>query len=162
MLLGMGTDSTALTSLHPRAVADPAAHVPPPAGRCFRCRQVADKVAGFPSDHPAVSFFSVDLEECEELGELLDVATLPTFVLLAGGTEVHRLAGVPQLRPARALAQAIRQHLLAAGPGGDGQAQARPLAAAGRAAAAAADAAGGCRNGGRALQADQPAAGHQL
>ncbi|KAL4424732.1 hypothetical protein ABPG77_000075 [Micractinium sp. CCAP 211/92] len=79
---------------------------------CFRCRQVADKVAGFPADYADVKFYTVDLEECEELGELLDIHTLPTFVLLRGGAEVARLEGAPQQRPARRLAQAIRQHLL--------------------------------------------------
>lgn len=159
---------------------------PPPAARpahptsfcrCFRCRQVADKVSGFPSDYADVKFLSVDLQECEvsgkgqgwrdgqgrhrgarcpavlhccfrrpaptwhhlslittlplpantvnailqDLGELLDVRTLPTFLLLRHGAEVARLEGVPQQRPARALAQAIRQHLLpqaGAEPGG--------------------------------------------
>ena len=118
-------------------------------------------MAGFPADYAGVSFFSVDLGECEvrltappalhppagmlpsthlvsrcankpitwiachadlhctlilcypqELGELLDVRTLPTFLLLRRGAEAARLEGVPQQRPARALAQAIRQHLL--------------------------------------------------
>lgn len=79
---------------------------------CFRCRQVFEKVAGFPADHASINFYSVDLEECEELGELLDIRTLPTFVLLRDGAEVARLEGAPQQRPARRLAQAIRQHLL--------------------------------------------------
>ncbi len=48
----------------------------------------------------------------QELGELLNIATLPTFVLVRGGAEVHRVEGVPQQRPARKLAQAIKQHLL--------------------------------------------------
>lgn len=48
----------------------------------------------------------------QELGELLDIKTLPTFVLLRAGAEAARLEGVPQQRPARKLAQAIRQHLL--------------------------------------------------
>lgn len=79
---------------------------------CFRCRQVVDKVAGLPADYVGVRFYSVNLEDCEELGELLDIRTLPTFLLVRGGTEVARLEGAPQHRPARRVAQAIRQHLL--------------------------------------------------
>jgi hypothetical protein len=48
----------------------------------------------------------------QELGELLDIRTLPTFVLLRQGAEAARLEGAPQQRPARRLAQAIREHLL--------------------------------------------------
>ncbi|KAL4854805.1 Thioredoxin [Chlorella vulgaris] len=92
---------------------------------CFRCKQVAEKIANFPADWPDISFLAVDLEECEQLGELLGIATLPTFALFAHGVEVARLEGVPQQRPARAVAQAIRQHLLgrsasSAGRGGGG------------------------------------------
>lgn len=43
---------------------------------------------------------------------MLDIRTLPTFLLLKGGAEVARLEGVPQQRPARRLAQAIREHLV--------------------------------------------------
>ncbi|KAL4422560.1 hypothetical protein ABPG75_008757 [Micractinium tetrahymenae] len=85
---------------------------------CFRCRQVAEKVAGFPAHYAGVRFYSVNLEECEELGELLAINILPTFVLLRGGAEVARLEGAPQQRPARRLAQAIRQHLLGEAPAG--------------------------------------------
>lgn len=52
----------------------------------------------------------------QELGELLGVTTLPTFLLLRSGEEVHRVEGVPQQRPARRLAQAVRQHLLGEEP----------------------------------------------
>lgn len=52
------------------------------------------------------------LVPAQELGELLSIGTLPTFVLIKGGAEVHRVEGAPQQRPARKLAQAIRQHLL--------------------------------------------------
>lgn len=48
----------------------------------------------------------------QELGELLDIHTLPTFSLVKGGVEVHRVEGVPQQRPARALSLALRKHLL--------------------------------------------------
>jgi hypothetical protein len=48
------------------------------------------------------------------LGDALSIGTLPTFLLLREGREVHRLEGVPQTRPARALAQALRAHLLPA------------------------------------------------
>ena len=41
-----------------------------------------------------------------------DVATLPTFKLFRGGYEVARVEGLPQKRPARKLAMAVRQHLL--------------------------------------------------
>jgi hypothetical protein len=81
---------------------------------------VADKVAGFPADFPGLRSFAVDLQEVEEIGELLGITALPTFVLLRGGAEAARLAGVPQQRPARALAQAVRQHLQAGGGGGGG------------------------------------------
>lgn len=70
---------------------------------------------GFPADFPAVHFFSVDLQECEELGVLLDIATLPTFLLFLRGQQVDKVAGVPQQRPARVLAHAVRQLLAAAG-----------------------------------------------
>lgn len=49
----------------------------------------------------------------QELGELLDIATLPTFLLFCDGVEIHRVEGVPQQRPARTVAQAVRSHLLA-------------------------------------------------
>lgn len=74
----------------------------------------------------------------QELGDLLDIRTLPTFLLLRDGVEASRLEGVPQQRPARALAQAIRQHLLG---------QPGESAAGGVVAAAAARAAG--RGGGK-------------
>ena len=48
----------------------------------------------------------------QEVGELLDISTLPTFVFIKHGVEVHRQEGVPQQRPARKVAQALRQHLL--------------------------------------------------
>ena len=66
-----------------RLVAAAAATAPPPtcplacpAGpcRCFRCKQVAEKLAGFPSDYgQQVSFYIVDLGECE-VGAAADCA----------------------------------------------------------------------------------------
>lgn len=38
---------------------------PPPAHRCFRCKQVEERVQGFPPDFPQVAFLKVDLEETE-------------------------------------------------------------------------------------------------
>ena len=66
--------------------------------------------------------FETALALKQELGELLEVRTLPTFVLLKAGAEVHRLEGAPQQRPARKLALALRTHLLGeeSGSGGSG------------------------------------------
>lgn len=33
--------------------------------RCFRCKQVAEKVAGFPADYAQLKFYSIDLQDCE-------------------------------------------------------------------------------------------------
>lgn len=30
---------------------------------CFRCKQVVEKIVGFPSDYPQISFSTVDVEE---------------------------------------------------------------------------------------------------
>jgi uncharacterized protein YigA (DUF484 family) len=60
----------------------------------------------------SAAYHALVLRRLQELGELLDIATLPTLLLLKGGEEVHRLAGVPQQRPSRALSLAIRRHLL--------------------------------------------------
>lgn len=47
------------------------------------------------------------------MGEILNtIHTLPTFLYFKQGKEVHRVEGVPQKRPARAVAQAMRHHLL--------------------------------------------------
>ena len=37
----------------------------PPWSRCFRCKQVAPKLAGFPQDFSAVHFRCIDLEHNE-------------------------------------------------------------------------------------------------
>eukprot|EP00887_Chlorella_sp_A99_P000359 scaffold13.g359.t1 len=82
---------------------------------CFRCKALGEKIAGFPRDFEDVAFAQVDLDQTEarkgELGEVLDIKTLPTFILLKDGVEVHRVEGVLQQRPARALSLAVRRHL---------------------------------------------------
>jgi hypothetical protein len=49
----------------------------------------------------------------QEVGDELNISTLPTFILYLHGKEVHRIEGVPQHRPARVLAKVISQFLLA-------------------------------------------------
>ncbi|KAL4530791.1 hypothetical protein Ndes2526B_g09228 [Nannochloris sp. 'desiccata'] len=80
---------------------------------CFRCKTLAPKFSGFPADFPSINFYSLDLDEVEEVGDELIISTLPTFILYLHGKEVHRIEGVPQQRPARLLAKAISQFLLA-------------------------------------------------
>ena len=90
---------------------------------CFRCQQVKPKIADFPYDFPAVRFFSVDVEAVDiDLirGNISEISVLPTFILFHNGLEVHRLEGVPQHRPARELARALRAHLSLASSGGRG------------------------------------------
>jgi hypothetical protein len=83
--------------------------------RCFRCKQVEPRIATLPGpDFPGVCFARVDLDEVPELGDVLDIAALPSFVLYKAGAEAARVAGVQQRRPARTVAQAIRVHLLGA------------------------------------------------
>lgn len=115
--------------------------------RCFRCKQVEEKINALPSNFPAVKLLKINIEDTEvescpscprqaefdlrdrywllrkqrlqinsfliqDIASILEISTLPTFVLIKNGVEVHRVEGALQQRPARMVAQAIQKHLL--------------------------------------------------
>lgn len=79
---------------------------------CFRCKQVEEKINALPSNFPAVKLLKINIEDTEDIASILEISTLPTFVLIKNGVEVHRVEGALQQRPARMVAQAIQKHLL--------------------------------------------------
>lgn len=76
-----------------------------------RCRGASDMRSSQPPRSPPAT---PPRPPPQDLGDQLNVSTLPTIVLYRAGAEVDRLEGVPQQRPARALALALKTHFPAA------------------------------------------------
>ena len=63
---------------------------------CGPCQSIAPAFAALAAEHAERALFvKVDVDECSEVAERFDVASMPTFVLLApgGGDELARVAG---------------------------------------------------------------------
>eukprot|EP00877_Chromochloris_zofingiensis_P006974 jgi/Chrzof1/252/Cz01g08250.t1 len=57
--------------------------------------------------YPQVQFCKVDVDDVLELADSFSTSTIPTWVLIRNGSEVHRVEGLSHKRPARPISQAI-------------------------------------------------------
>lgn len=80
-------------------------------GSCFRCKQVEPKVEGFPEEYRSdgIGFYSIDVESVDD-AEVLpqDVCVIPMFLVYNQGV-LRESVRVPQKRPARSVAQALKR-----------------------------------------------------
>ncbi|WPT11220.1 hypothetical protein PSENEW3n2_00000659 [Picochlorum sp. SENEW3] len=82
---------------------------------CFctgkRCKQVEPKVEGFPEEYRSdgIGFYSIDVESVDD-AEVLpqDVCVIPMFLVYNQGV-LRESVSVPQKRPARSVAQALKR-----------------------------------------------------
>lgn len=79
---------------------------------CAFCRLFEPKYSEFRRFYPQVNYFTLDVDTVENVEELKSIHTLPSLLLYENGVMVHIVEGLPQKRPGRKLASAIRQYLL--------------------------------------------------
>lgn len=85
-------------------------------GSCFRCKQVEPKVEGFPEEYRSdgIGFYLIDVESVDD-AEVLpsEVCVIPMFLIFDRGV-LRESVCVPQKRPARSVAQALKRvfHLM--------------------------------------------------
>ena len=80
---------------------------------CAPCARFAPKFTALAREFDDVAFATVDVDaRAEDALEAFHIETVPTCVLVRDGREVCRVVGVAHHRPARAIARAIKEHLL--------------------------------------------------
>ncbi|DBA74243.1 hypothetical protein WJX77_011558 [Trebouxia sp. C0004] len=79
---------------------------------CAFCRLFEPKYAEFRRFYPQVKYFKLDVDIVEGVDELKSIHTLPSLLLYEDGVLVHIVEDLPQKRPGKKLAAAIRQYLL--------------------------------------------------
>ena len=80
---------------------------------CAPCVRFHPKYMDMSAAFPDVAFVSVDIDT---LGDAflarIQIETVPSFLFFRDGKEISRLVGVAHKRPGKAIAAAIREHLL--------------------------------------------------
>ena len=83
---------------------------------CAPCKRVKPALERLAREVLVPSGVALLLADADAVGDealdALNVATVPTFILIKNGTEVARVVGVSHKRPGKALAAAVREHLL--------------------------------------------------
>ena len=60
---------------------------------CGPCKRIAPAFEELAKKFPTLSFLKVDVDESEEIASKYTIESLPTFVFLKNGVEVHRIEG---------------------------------------------------------------------
>ncbi len=60
---------------------------------CGPCQRVGPIYAGLEHTFPSITFLKVDVDDAEELSAAYSIQSLPTFVFLRNGVEIHRIEG---------------------------------------------------------------------
>ncbi|KAL0055091.1 hypothetical protein WJX82_006902 [Trebouxia sp. C0006] len=79
---------------------------------CAFCRLFEPKYGELRRFYPQVEYFKLDVDIVEGVDELKSIHTLPSLLLYEDGALVHIVEDLPQKRPGKKLAAAIRQYLL--------------------------------------------------
>jgi len=80
---------------------------------CFLCKLLKPKIQGLPSSFQDVSFITIDLDQADDAlcqrSPIDQITRLPTFLFFHNARLVFILDKLPQKRPTRAIAQALKQ-----------------------------------------------------
>ena len=60
---------------------------------CGPCTMMAPKFEAWAQKYPSVKFFKVNVEEAEDLAEILNVESIPTFLFYKDGKLVDKFMG---------------------------------------------------------------------
>ena len=60
---------------------------------CGPCQLIGPKFEAWAQKYPNVKFAKVDVEEAEELAEILQVESIPTFYFFENGKQVDKIIG---------------------------------------------------------------------
>lgn len=68
---------------------------------CGPCKKMEPTVEKLESEFKGATFLTVDVDDVPTIAQKYKVRTLPTFVILKDGQEVHRVTGISLIDPLR-------------------------------------------------------------
>lgn len=75
---------------------------------CGPCKMMGPVVEAYASEHPEVLVVKVNVDEAPELAQRYNVLSIPTFIVIKGGSVIEQFAGA---MTKEALAERIARHL---------------------------------------------------